>query len=108
MDDRKLVESKLNIYFTCCFVPAVILETTQHAYLLTVFFGLLNVSYNCAIPLFLKISSVCVEVPVETFPKILTQGTTRLKYESVIKLTILGISPEFINTSILFFLASLL
>jgi len=44
LDDQKLVESSIKLKFTCCLVPAVMLETTQQAYLLTVFLGLPRVS----------------------------------------------------------------
>jgi hypothetical protein len=41
-----LAESELLMKNTCLFVPAVMLEITQHASLLTVFLLLLSASYN--------------------------------------------------------------
>ena len=45
--------------------------------------------------------------PVVRFPKILTDGMTKPKYESVTKDTVLGIKLAFLRVSILFFLESL-
>ncbi len=54
-DDQIIVESILSLEFTWFFVPADMFEITQHAYLLTVFLGLLNAAYNWLIPLLFRI-----------------------------------------------------